>query len=57
MELTQELVIAIALLVCCTVLIALDKIPPEYFEKIALVLLGLISGTTYGYYRGYMKGK
>ena len=57
MELTGELVFAIAVLICCTALVAYNVLDVENFMKVVMFLLGAIFGATATVARLYLRGR
>ena len=57
MEVSGELIFAIIVTVCCATLLALDKLTEENFMKVLFLCIGAILGFTYGYAKGYLRGK
>lgn len=57
MEISGELIFAGLVTFCITVLLALDKLSEENFMNVLLLCIGAVLGLTYGYAKGYMRGK
>lgn len=57
MELTGELMFALATLVCCTILVAYGVLDVENFMKVVMFLLGAIFGTAATLVRLYLRGR
>ncbi len=46
-----------AAIICCTLLVVLDKLEPGRFMEVLMLLLGAVFGISVGYALGYMKGR
>jgi len=53
----KQIIISALVIVCCTLLVIFDKLDPEQFMQVLMLVLGAIFGISVGYALGYTKGK
>ena len=53
----KQIIISALTIICMTILVMFDKLDPERFMDVLMLILGSIIGISVGYALGYVRGK